>query len=198
MTAAEKKRMIRALQARIISLEGGELKRQQDRDVAWLAKRDGDAAVEGWRDAVPKADYCRMAGRQNKLIDDAARSYDLPIGGATVCLADAIEAMHDLIADNASRLRSEDKSVVDLQANKLVAQIEKLRSENQILEVRLKQARGESVTLAEVGAVLDALLASMRSHAKSFAAISPAARDHWNQVCEALAKEIESTDLLTA
>ncbi len=54
--------------------------------------------IETWQIAVPKGEYCQLASRQHKLVDDAADNYNLPIGEATINLRDALTALHDLVA----------------------------------------------------------------------------------------------------
>lgn len=196
-TNAQTRRQRRALLARVKQLDGEQLNRTEARDLAWLIKTDNAAAVDAWCEAVPKGDYCRLSGRQHKLVDDAARNYDLPIGEATIDLSDAICALHDLVAANAHRIRGNDLDGdrVDLEDEKLRAQIAKLRTENDKLAVQLQRERGEAIPVSQLRAALTELAAAMRQHGRAFQRISPKAGKLWNSVMKQLADEIESGGL---
>jgi hypothetical protein len=175
-----------------LEAEGKTLTRQQSRDIAWLKKQESDAAVASWIEAVPKGEYCLLAGRQHKLIDDAARQYDLPLGQATIDLAKALTAMHDLIASNANRLKSAIEGDRDeLEEEKLRKQIEKLAIENEKLTIALERDKGLTISRAELREALTAVSAMLRERSRAFARMGADARKLWNDTMEDIATEIE-------
>lgn len=188
-------REILALQARIAQLEGKPLTRAQQRDLTWGERQTKARIIAEYIAAMPKGDYCQLAGRQHKVIDDAARLYDLPIGGPVIDLGEAIAALHDLIAANASRIRGDslnDSDRDELEAEKLRQQIQKLQIENDRLSISLQRDRGDAIPRAEVADALNAVAAKMREGGRALERISPAARDAYNEMLEALATEIET------
>lgn len=190
-------RQARAHVASAAQIRGETLTRQQSRDVAWLDRQLADTAVANWIAAVPKGDYCRLAGRQHKLIDDAARLYELPIADTSIDLTAAVTALHDIIAANAGRIRGADVDVDrdELEDEKLRQQIAKLRNENDLLQVKFAEARRDAIPRAELVAGLTAVAPRMREFAANFARMSVDAGDLFNDVCEKLADEVETGSL---
>ncbi len=188
-------REILALQARIAQLEGKSLTRTQQRDLTWGERQTKARIIAEYVAAMPKGDYCELSGRQHKVIDDAARLYDLPLDGPVVDLGEALRALHDLIASNASRIRGDslnDSDRDELEDEKLRQQINKLQIENDRLSISLQRDRGDSIPRGEVADALNAVAAKMREGGRALERISPAARDAYNEMLEALATEIET------
>ena len=58
---------------------------------------------------VPKKHYRAMSGRQDKVLNEQAKRYDLPIGGPVIDLEALLRRFHDFLAENAVKLaRDED------------------------------------------------------------------------------------------
>ncbi|QDV22930.1 hypothetical protein [Aureliella helgolandensis] len=189
-------RLLAAYQARIRQLQGSPLRRQDIRDIEWLDARVRAEAIAAWRSAVPKGEYCQLAGRQHKLIDDAADNYRLPLRGASVNLREALTALHDLIAANSHRLRSElgdDRD--ELEAEKLRQQIVGLERDNERKLIDLQFSKGDAIPKAAVRSALVALAAKLRTLGQTLARIDPEARKALNDFLEALATEIEDGEL---
>lgn len=93
---------------------------------------------------LPKGKYCDLAGRQHKLIDDAARRYDLPIGTSTINLYRAIKSLHDLIAQHAASI-GRDLTDDELEAELTRQKIAKLEKENERLAIIVRHADRKSV-----------------------------------------------------
>lgn len=187
-------REVRALRAKLAAMLGESITRQQQRDLIWFEKESRDSIVANYLAAVPKGEYCELSGRQHKVIDDAARLYDLPIDGPTVNLYEAIRSLHDFIATNAPKLRSAnlegDKQ--ELEDEKLRQQIGKLQLENDRLMILLKRDKGEAIDRAQLAAALAEVMAAVREYGRSFERISPDARKLFNDMLEFIAVEIES------
>lgn len=174
-------------------LRGETLSRTQIRDVTWYEKLQRRQIVAEYVRAIPKGEYCDLTGRQQKLVDDAARNYDLPIGGSTIDLADALTAMHDLIADNAHRIRGDNdpNDRVELEMQKLCEQIRVLRNTGTKGEVEIERLRRESIRVAEIMPALIEVAASLRQKLEPIAKLSPDNRKLINDALENLAIEIE-------
>lgn len=189
-------RKVAALQARVKQLQGVKLTRQQLRDVEWLTNLERRAAIEAWQAAVPKGEYCQLSGRQHKLVDDAARNYDLPLDRATINLSEALKALHDLVADNAHRLRrdlSGDRN--DLEEQKLRQQIIGLELDAEKKQIELQFTRGDAIPKVAVNESLVALSAKLRTLGQTLGRINPDARRALNEFLETLAVEMENGDL---
>lgn len=188
-------RRLSALNAQLKQLRGEKLTRQQERDAAWFEDLCRRKHVEEWQQAVPKGDYCKLASRQHKLIDDAADNYDLPLGEATINLKAALTALHDLIAANAHRLRGPDGDLEELKEEKLRQEIMKLEKDNEKADIELRFARGDAIPKAQLRDALVVMSAQLRTLGQTLARINPEARDALNQFLDTLATEIESGSL---
>lgn len=185
-------RELRALEARIAQLKGEKLGRQQIRDVEWLRTNERKVVIEQWCKAVPKGDYCRLSGRQHKLVDDAARNYNLPLDSATIDLAAALKALHDLIAAHAHRLRHDLNGDRDeLEEEKLRQQIVGLERDNERKLIELQFTRGDAIPKVAVRDSLISLAARLRTLGQTLARIDPEARKALNDFLEALLVEID-------
>jgi hypothetical protein len=61
------------------------------------AKREEDLRWEYYR-SIPQKHWLKMSGRQAKVINEQALTYDLPIDGATIDLPAVVRALHDFLA----------------------------------------------------------------------------------------------------
>jgi len=48
--------------------------------------------------AIPQADWCKLSGRQRKVVRDQARKLNLPMGAESIDLAVLLPALHDLFS----------------------------------------------------------------------------------------------------
>ncbi len=196
-TPDDTSRRVSALNAQLKKLRGEDLTRQQERDLAWFEHLERERHISDWQAAVPKGDYCYLASRQHKLIDDAADVYGLPIDGATIDLRKALTALHDLIAANAHRLRSAtgDLEFDELKEEKLRQEVLKLEKENEKAAIDLQFARGDAIPRAQLREALVMLSAQLRTLGQTLARINPDARSALNDFLDTLATEIESGSL---
>jgi hypothetical protein len=63
--------------------------------------------------SIPQKHWRQMSGRQTKVINEQARRYGIPFGGATINLPAVVRAFHDFLADNAQKLAREDDPLLD-------------------------------------------------------------------------------------
>jgi hypothetical protein len=193
-TTDDTKRRVSALEAQLKQLRGDTLSRQQQRDLAWFEHLERRRHIEAWQAAVPKGEYCQLASRQHKLIDDAADNYGLPLDNAEINLRDALTALHDLIAANAHRMRSAaaDGDYAELKEEKLRQEIMMLEKANEKAAIELQFTRGDAIPRAQLREALVLLSAQLRTLGQTLARIQPDARDALNQFLDTLATEIES------
>ncbi|MEX0937330.1 MAG: hypothetical protein WDZ59_05675 [Pirellulales bacterium] len=59
-------------------------------------------------ESIPQKHWRQMSGRQTKVINEQAKRYGIPFGGANINLPDVVRAMHDFLAENAIRLSRDD------------------------------------------------------------------------------------------
>jgi hypothetical protein len=59
--------------------------------------------------AIPQKHWREMSGRQTKVLNEQAERYKIPFGGASISLPSVVRALHDFLAENATKLaRDED------------------------------------------------------------------------------------------
>lgn len=162
--SAEHARIERAITAMLARHQGKKLTQTQARDLAWYEKLAQDKLTHDYVMAVPKGVFCAMAGRQQKVIDEQADRYDLPIDGPTVDLYEAVKAYHDLITANARVIRPADDAELaengdldldeaqhhQLQTEKLRQEVVKLRQSNERLAIQVTRDRGDSIDRREL------------------------------------------------
>ena len=198
-----------ALIAALRRHRGEKLTQAQSRDLAWYEKDRREIIIGETLVAIPKGLYCQMAGRQHKVVDDAAARYGLPIGKETVDLFDAIEAMHSLIADNARSIipagdaiitgdGEENEQVYFLKLAELQEKVKKLQVGNERNRIALTHDRGDSIDRRELRRILQSLTVKLKAFGQQLRRASSGieAQKACNEFLERLAIEIESGDLV--
>lgn len=127
---------------------GKKLSREETRDCEWLSAIRRREAVRETLRALPKGWYCELAGRQQKVVDETARRYGLPLTGDKVDLYAAVRALHDLVAENSSVLTAEGGA--NWAQEKLVQQTETLRVKRRLAEVELQLRQSELIEVADL------------------------------------------------
>lgn len=204
---SETRRTISALKGKLALAEGKKPTQVQSRDAAWHDKTQADQAAQAFAAAVPKGIFCGFAGRQQKVIDEQADRYDLPIDGPTVDLNDAIRAYHDLITANARYIRPADDAESaengdldldeaqhhDLQTEKLRQEIIKLRQSNERLGIQVTRDRGDSIDRQHLREMLSWLSTRLEGFGQQLrtAANGAEAQKTLNEFLEHLADECE-------
>ena len=89
--------------------------------------------------SIPKKHWVKLSGRQHKILDEQASRYAMPILGPTIDLAAVVRWLHDFLARNAQKLRSDEEELL-LAGNSNWA--EKYRKERALL-VRLERRERE-------------------------------------------------------
>ncbi|HUX16278.1 MAG TPA: hypothetical protein VMW52_07375 [Phycisphaerae bacterium] len=99
--------------------------------------------VDRWKhySTVPKKDYADLAGRQQKVLNEQAARYGIPIGGPTIDLVAVFHWLHDFLARNARKLTAGDDDD-PMMAGCASPWLEKYRREKTLL-ARLDRKRRE-------------------------------------------------------
>lgn len=164
-TGADQRRMVRALKARIKALEGEHVTRQDDKDIAWLAKIDRQATLEQLIHNFPKGVYCTLSSRQQKVIDEQAIRYQLPLRGETLDLGQVLTAFHDFLSSNAKRLGDSTSGGNDrdsLELEKLRVQISQMQHRTELIKLDFAQASANTIHRHEVRERLQWLATQLR------------------------------------
>lgn len=190
----ENAREIAALRARILALEGKTLTKTQTADLWWLTKRDQEHAVRSFLESCPKGIYLELAGRQHKVIDDAAENHNLPLIGPTINLYHAVKALHDRVVEYGSnRNPALDGDLEELKAEKLKREIVKLTHQATQLEIEIQRRRDSLVDRHEVRERLAWLSHFLAKLGKRLAKTGgPESQKVFNEHLKTLAEEIES------
>jgi hypothetical protein len=200
-------RELNALRAKLAAAEGKKLTQAQARDLAWYDKQATEDTITAALGAIPKGVFCQLAGRQQKVIDEQADRYDLPIDGPTIDMFAAIKAYHDLITANARFIRPADDAELadagglsvedarhhDLQTEKLRQEVIKLRQSNERLAIQVTRDRGDSIdrrTLREMLAWLSTRLEGLGQQLRR-AADGTEAQKTLNEFLDHLADECD-------
>lgn len=160
LTAAEKARAAKALDK-----PRADWTRSEARAVD-KARRIAEAqARDELLRALPKALYCELAGRQQKVVDGQARTYKLPaLLGRSVNLFEAIDQLHELIAHNRGHLAPRGESLqAELADEERRAKLLGLQLENEKRTLALRNRRRELVDVAELGELLGRLVDRLRT-----------------------------------
>src|SRR5574340_1554837 len=75
--------------------------------------RDQQLRADHYR-SIPKRDWQRWSGRQQKILNEQALRYGVPIGGATIDAAELARWLHEFLAANARKLAAADSDDPDL------------------------------------------------------------------------------------
>lgn len=146
--ASESARVESALRAAVKRLDGKRLSREEKRDLAWWEKHQREQLQAEILRALPKGVYCQLAGRQQKVIDEQARQYGLPLIGRELDLGAAIKALHDLVARNAANIRPEGGP--NLGETKLSEQVKTQRLRRRLIALEIEVKRDAYIKREEL------------------------------------------------
>jgi hypothetical protein len=122
---------VAALEAKLRQAKGFVLTKSEESLVKRYDEQIAIAVREDVLLNLPKGIYCKLSGRHQRVVDDQAGRYGLPIDGSKIDLHQAIRRFHDLIAEWGPTMR-------ELQGEEGSLRIEKLRREVELLENRSK------------------------------------------------------------
>jgi hypothetical protein len=61
-------------------------------------------------EAIPKGDWEQLSGRADKVLNEQAARYGIPIGGPVISLADVARWIHDFLRDRGREIRRADRT----------------------------------------------------------------------------------------
>lgn len=100
---------------------------------------------------IPKGVYCRLSGRQQKVVDDFGHRYQIAITGPTVDLFHVIEALHSRVSELARAAKPTlDGDTAALEREKLKQEIINLERKAEISRITISERRHELVPRADV------------------------------------------------
>jgi hypothetical protein len=140
---------------------------------------------------VPKKDFCALAARQHKLIDDAHRNYGAPVDGKEVDLFKFVRWVFDFLAENGRKLlRAEDGD--DLLSGPETPELEKLRKVNRLIkEVEYGKLKTQVLDRSKVHEGLTRVAAIIRDCGDALQRrFGPDALDLLNQHLDAVDAEV--------
>jgi ABC-type phosphate transport system auxiliary subunit len=191
---AEHERKERAILAMLAEHRGEALSGPQRADLAWYRKSESERIVEEALADLPKKIYCKLSGRQVKVINEQAERYGLPIGESTVDMYAAVEAFHDFLADNARSFGEDD----DLRAEKIRKEIAVLERRAKILDGEIKQQKSLYIEKSDLHRRLTWLVGKLNNLGERIGKIGGAdCQIAVNEFLEEMATEIESGHLAT-
>jgi hypothetical protein len=181
-----------AILAALAEHRGEKLTRKQTSDLKWWRKAQTQAAVEATLASLPKKLYCELSDRQVKVINEQAARYELPIGGPTVDMYDAVRAFHDFLADNADLLGDDD----DLRKEKLRKEINVLERKARMLDYDIKKQKSQFIDRSELRRRLTWLAGRLKTLGETLGKVGGQdVQNAMNDFLEELAVELEKGHL---
>lgn len=120
-----------ALEVKLKQAKGVELTKAEES----IVKAYDEQVVLSVRDDLllnlPKGVYCKLASRHQRVVDDQAVRYQLPIDSAKIDLYQAVRRFHDLLAEWGPAIK-------ELQGAEGLLRTEKLRKECELLDKKNK------------------------------------------------------------
>lgn len=111
---------------------------------------------------TPKKDFCALAGRQHKLVDDLHRNYGAPVDGSDVNLYKFVKWVFDFLSQNGRKLNKPEDGD-DLLSGPETPELEKLRRVNRELkEIDLAERRTQVLDRSKVRDGLNRVAAKIR------------------------------------
>jgi hypothetical protein len=163
MTKSDDHSVNEANRALAKELRGEKLSRDERRLAARLQSKQRQETIDEFTQTCPKGVYCAMAGRQQKVVDQLAHVYGLPLIGSTVNLFSVVKSLHDLIARNSGVIRAD--GTENWQEEKLKQQIETLKARRQLLQSEIARRRDELVSREDLQRRLQWLSERLRQFA---------------------------------
>jgi len=91
--------------------------------------------------SIPLKHWRQMSGRQTKVLKEQAQRYGLPFGGPTINLVELAPALHDFLAENASRLASENDALLQGGNSPALERYREYKADLAMLELEERQGK---------------------------------------------------------
>lgn len=136
---------VAALTAKLKQAKGGDLTKSE---ISLVKKYDEITAESNREDAflnLPKGIYCKLSGRQQKVIDEQAVRYGLAIDGSKIDLYQVLKKFHDILAEWGPTINELQGAEGSLRTEKLRREIELLEKRSRLIEIDIKNKQDEFI-----------------------------------------------------
>lgn len=140
---------------------GHKLKRDELRAIERYQRDEDERASRRHYGAIPKKLWCEWSGRHRRVLLDQAETYGLPVSGETIDLAAVVKWLHEFLAANTQKLRKDDAAEDD--GTEAGERLKNLRLKNELIEIELAAARGETMPREHVHDGFAAIAARLRA-----------------------------------
>ena len=176
-----------ARQAQGKQLAGKKLTRQETQALARVRKQMEEEARWQHYGSIPKGHYCKLAGRQQKVVDEQARRYDLPLIGPNCNLAQVLSRFHDLLAQWGPRmLQAEEES--EMLGGETSPALERWREEKFLLaRIERREKERRLIPIDLLNRYMQLFASQLRTFGERLQKhYGPAALDAWHEHLEAM------------
>jgi hypothetical protein len=136
---------VAALTAKLKQAKGGDLTKSE---ISLVKKYDEIVAESNREDALlnlPKGIYCKLSGRQQKVVDEQAVRYGLAIDGSKIDLYQVLKKFHDILAEWGPTINELQGAEGSLRTEKLRREIELLERRSKSIEIDIKNKQDEFI-----------------------------------------------------
>lgn len=136
---------VAALTAKLKQAKGGDLTKSE---ISLVKKYDEIVAESNREDALlnlPKGIYCKLSGRQQKVVDEQAVRYGLAIDGSKIDLYQVLKKFHDILAEWGPTINELQGAEGSLRTEKLRREIELLERRSKSIELDIKNKQDEFI-----------------------------------------------------
>ena len=148
-----------------------------------------------WRHytTVPKKDYLKLSGRPDKVVNDQARLYGLPLMGRTLDLAAILSAFHDLLAKFKHRLGADAADGDPMLSGKSTPALEDYRKwRAKLAELDFRAREGELVPREQIHQGHIILAALLREFGETLQReFGPDAHRLWEDLLDDYQREVD-------
>jgi hypothetical protein len=136
---------VAALTAKLKQAKGGDLTKSE---ISLVKKYDEIVSEANREDAflnLPKGIYCKLSGRQQKVVDEQAVRYGLAIDGSKIDLYQVLKKFHDILAEWGPTINELQGAEGSLRTEKLRREIELLERRSKSIELDIKNKQDEFI-----------------------------------------------------
>lgn len=185
------------LKARLKELDGGKLTTRERSALDRWRRESIEDARDAFLTEVPKGLYCKLAGRQHKVVDEFGTRYDIAVDMPVIDLSIVIEQLHSRVSELAAAARPNmEGDEAELVREKLRQEIGKLQRQSATLQIELDKHMDKLLAKGDVAVGMDWLsdrLRGLGSHL--YRVCGQEAVDAVNEFLEAMAVELEAGTL---
>lgn len=153
---------VAALEAKLKQAKGESLTKAEELTVK---RYDEFIALQNRDDMLlnlPKGIYCKLSGRQQKVVDEQARRYGLAIDGAKIDLYQVLRRFHDILAEWGPMIKELEGEEGSLRKEKLKREIELLKRKEEAAAIDIKNKHDEFVDRETLRVRMDWLASKLR------------------------------------